>query len=71
LQPIRNIKQRLFPANQLLAIEVLKCDTRIIPGTLHNCLLHQCYARQRLVLVTEKVDRLIFENEGRFLRETR
>lgn len=66
LQRIRNIKQRLFPSNQLLATEVLKYDARVILEALHNCLSHQDYARQGRVLVTEKVDRLIFENEGCF-----
>lgn len=66
LQRIRNIKQRLFPANQLLATEVLKYDTRVILEALHNCLAHQDYTRQARVLVTEKVDRLIFENAGGF-----
>ncbi|MFC5300889.1 RNA-binding domain-containing protein [Azospira restricta] len=66
LQRIRNIKQRLFPANQLLATEVLKYDTRVILEALHNCLAHQDYTRQSRVLVTEKVDRLIFENAGGF-----
>lgn len=66
LQRIRNIKQRLFPANQLLATEVLKYDQRVILEALHNCLAHQDYTRQARVLVTEKVDRLIFENAGGF-----
>lgn len=66
LQRIRNIKQRLFPANQLLATEVLKYDTRVILEALHNCLAHQDYTKQSRVLVTEKVDRLIFENAGGF-----
>ncbi len=66
LQRIRNIKQRLFPANQLLATEVLKYDTRVILEALHNCLAHQDYTRPARVLVTEKVDRLIFENAGGF-----
>lgn len=66
LHRIRNIKHKLFPANQLLATEVMKYDTRVILEALHNCLAHQDYARQERVLVTEKVDRLIFENAGRF-----
>lgn len=66
LQRIRNIKQRLFPANQLLATEVLKYDLRVILEALHNCLAHQDYTKQARVLVTEKLDRLIFENAGGF-----
>lgn len=66
LQRIRNIKQRLFPSNQLLATEVLKYDQRVILEALHNCIAHQDYTRQGRVLVTEKLDRLIFENAGGF-----
>jgi len=67
LQRIRNLKFKLFPRNQLLAVEVQKYDTRVILEALHNCLAHQDYTRNERVLVTEKVDRLIFENAGGFI----
>lgn len=66
LHRIRNIKHKMFPTNQLLATEVMKYDTRVILEALHNCLAHQDYSRQERILVTEKVDRLIFENAGHF-----
>ena len=70
LHRIRNIKHKLFPSNQLLATEVMKYDTRVILEALHNCLAHQDYTRQERILVTEKVDRLIFENAGSFFEGT-
>lgn len=70
LHRIRNIRHKLFPNNQLLATEVMKYDTRVILEALHNCLAHQDYARQERILVTEKVDRLIFENAGSFFEGT-
>lgn len=63
---IRNIGYKLFPQNQLLATEVSKYDTRVILEALHNCIAHQDYALRARILVTEKVDRLIFENAGGF-----
>lgn len=66
MQRVRNIKHKLFPSNQLLATEVLKYDTRVILEALHNCLAHQDYTRQERILVTEKLDRLIFGNAGSF-----
>ena len=66
LHRIRNIGYKLFPQNQLLAIEVSKYDTRVILEALHNCIAHQDYMLRSRILVTEKVDRLIFENAGRF-----
>lgn len=63
---IRNIKQKLFPKNQLLATEVMKYDNRVILEALHNCLAHQDYTQNARVLVTEKIDKLIFENMGGF-----
>jgi ATP-dependent DNA helicase RecG len=66
LQRIRNIKQKLFPSHQLLATEVAKYDSRVILEALHNCIAHQDYTQQARVLLTEKIDRLIFENAGGF-----
>lgn len=65
-QQIRNIKQKLFPRNQLIATEVMKYDNRVILEALHNCLAHQDYLQNGRILVTERVDRLIFENSGGF-----
>ncbi|MDD5716968.1 MAG: putative DNA binding domain-containing protein [Sulfuricurvum sp.] len=65
-QQIRNIKQKLFPRNQLIATEVMKYDNRVVLEALHNCLAHQDYLQNGRILVTERVDRLIFENAGGF-----
>ena len=66
LRYIRNIKQKLFPRNQLLATEVQKYDNRVILEALHNCIAHQDYTQNSRIVVTEKVDRLIFKNAGTF-----
>lgn len=66
LHCIRNIKYKIFPDNYLLAAEVNKYETRVILEALHNCIAHQDYASNTRITVTEKVDRLIFENGGGF-----
>ncbi|MCA0211894.1 MAG: putative DNA binding domain-containing protein [Proteobacteria bacterium] len=65
-QRIRNIQLRLLPQDQLLPIEVAKYDQKIVLEALHNCIAHQDYTRQGRVVVTETLDRLVFENEGGF-----
>ncbi len=65
-QKIRNIQIRILPEDQLLAIEVSKYDQRIVLEALHNCIAHQDYSRNGRIIVTERPDRLIFENEGAF-----
>jgi len=65
-QKIRNIQLRLLPEDQLLAVEVAKYDQRIVLEALHNCIAHQDYSRNGRIVVTEKPDCLIFENEGSF-----
>lgn len=66
LRRIRNIKYKIFPDNYLLAAEVDKYETRVILEALHNCIAHQDYMAGARITVTEKVDRLIFENAGNF-----
>ena len=66
LRCIRNIKYKIFPENQLLATEVNKYDTRVILEALHNCIAHQDYTLNERIIVTERVDRLTFENGGGF-----
>ncbi len=65
-QRIRNIQLRLLPQDELLPIEVSKYDQKIVLEALHNCIAHQDYARHGRVVVTERPDRLVFENEGDF-----
>jgi len=66
LHRIRNVGYKLFPKNQLLATEVSKYDTRVILEALHNCIAHQDYRLRSRILVTERADRLVFENAGGF-----
>lgn len=65
-QRIRNIQLRLLPQDELLPIEVSKYDQKIVLEALHNCIAHQDYARNGRIVVTELLDRLVFENEGAF-----
>ena len=69
-QKIRNIQLRILPDNALLSVEIAKYDQQIVLEALHNCIAHQDYARNGRILVTEKPDRLIFENEGSFFEGT-
>lgn len=65
-QRIRNIQLRLLPQDELLPIEVSKYDQKIVLEALHNCIGHQDYVRNGRVVITERPDRLLFENEGTF-----
>jgi ATP-dependent DNA helicase RecG len=66
LNQIRNVKYKFFPNNELLATTVNKYDTRSILEAMHNCIAHQDYSLNSRVIVTEKVDKLIFSNAGSF-----
>lgn len=65
-QRIRNIQLRILPQDELVPVEVPKYDQRIVLEALHNCIVHQDYSRNGRVVVIERPDRLIFENEGGF-----
>jgi ATP-dependent DNA helicase RecG len=66
LKNIRNIKYKFFPDNELLATTVDKYDTRTILEAMHNCIAHQDYSLNSRIIVTEKIDKLIFINAGSF-----
>jgi len=66
LKNIRNVKYKFFPDNELLATTVNKYDTRTILEALHNCIAHQDYSLNSRIIVTEKIDKLIFSNAGNF-----
>ena len=66
LNRIRNIKYKFFPDHELLATEVNKYETRVILEALHNCIAHQDYSLHQRIIITEKIDRLIFTNGGNF-----
>jgi len=48
------------------AAEVSKYDRKVVLEALHNCIAHQDYTRNGRILVTERSDKLILENEGGF-----
>lgn len=70
LQRIRNYQYKFFPDNELLSISVNKYETRVILEALHNAIAHQDYPKQARIIVTEKVDKLIFQNAGKFFAGT-
>jgi len=65
-QRIRNIQLRLLPQDELLPVEVSKYDQKIVLEALHNCIAHQDYTRNGRVVVIERPDRVLLENEGGF-----
>ena len=69
-QKIRNIQLRILPDDALLAVEVAKYDQKVVLEALHNCIAHQDYTRNGRIIVTEQLDKLIFENEGSFFEGT-
>ena len=66
LERIRNIPYRFFPDNQLISVEVPKYDNKVILEALNNCIAHQDYFLNSRIIVTEKINKLIFENAGEF-----
>lgn len=66
LNRIRNVKYKFFPDNELLSIEVNKYETRVILEALNNAIAHQDYSLNSRIVVTEKIDRLVFSNAGSF-----
>ncbi len=66
LSRIRNFNYSFFPETELLATTVQNYEPRVILEALHNAIAHQDYSSRARVIVTEKVDRLVFENAGGF-----
>jgi ATP-dependent DNA helicase RecG len=66
LAKIRNVNYKFFPTNQLISIEVPKYDNESILEALNNCIAHQDYSLNSRIIVTEKINKLIFENAGGF-----
>lgn len=65
-QLIRNIQIRILPDDALLPVEVSKYDQRVVLEALHNCIAHQDYTRNGRIIVIERPEKLILENEGGF-----
>ncbi|WHP47497.1 putative DNA binding domain-containing protein [Mannheimia bovis] len=63
---IRNFQIRLLENDSLMAREISKYDQKIVLEALHNCIAHQDYLLNARIIVTEKSDKLIFENIGSF-----
>jgi len=66
LARIRNVNHKFFPNNQLISVEVPKYDNEVILEALNNCIAHQDYSLNSRIVVTEKINKLIFENAGSF-----
>lgn len=66
-QHIRNPNIKLFPATELLAIELPRYDLKVILEGLHNCLAHQDYEQAGRIVVLETVGRLQLSNLGSFV----
>lgn len=66
LKKIRIVRHKFFPNNQLIATEVLNYDTEVILEALNNCIAHQDYSAHSRIIITEKSNKLIFQNAGSF-----
>ncbi len=66
-QHIRNPNIKLFPATELLAIELPRYDIKVILEGLHNCLAHQDYEQAGRIVVLETMGRLRLTNLGGFV----
>ena len=65
-QRIRNVRLRLERPGELIPIEFLKYDQRIVLEALHNGIAHQDYSRRERVLVIERPGELVFQSAGAF-----
>jgi ATP-dependent DNA helicase RecG len=70
LAKIRNVLYKFFPDNRLVSVEVPKYDPEVILEAMNNCIAHQDYWRHGRIVVTEKINKLIFENCGGFYEGT-
>lgn len=64
---IRNPNIKLFPATELLAIELPRYDMKVILEGLHNCIAHQDYEQAGRIVVLETLGRLRMSNLGGFV----
>lgn len=67
---IRNVQLRLLPPDELIYREINKYDERSLLEALYNCIAHQDYTRHSRIIVTEHVDRIVFESVGEFFDGT-
>ena len=66
-QHIRNPNIKLFPATELLAVELPRYDNKMILEGLHNCVAHQDYEQGGRIVVLETSGRLKLINPGCFV----
>lgn len=66
LSRIRNYRIKIYPRNSLIPAEVWKYDTESILEALYNCIAHQDYTKNGRIVVTERMDELVFSNQGSF-----
>ena len=66
-QHIRNPNIKLFPATELLAIELPRYDTQVVLEGLHNCVAHQDYEQGARIVVLETPGRLQLTSVGGFV----
>lgn len=67
---IRNVIVDVMPQGELLPRKVPKYVDKSILEVLHNCIAHQDYRQNGRIVVSEYVDRLVFENRGNFYEGT-
>lgn len=63
---IRNVQIKILPMGELIPREVPKYVPESVLEALHNCIAHQDYRKNGRIVVTEHVDRIVFENQGNF-----
>ena len=66
LAKIRNVNYKFYPKSQLISFEVPQYDNQVILEALNNCIAHQDYYMNSRITVTETVNKLVFENAGKF-----
>lgn len=64
---IRNPPIKLFPATELLAIELPRYDSKVILEGLHNCIAHQNYDQAGRIVVWETSGQLQLTSQGGFV----
>jgi ATP-dependent DNA helicase RecG len=64
---IRNPNIKLFPSNELLAMEMPRYDPKLLLEALHNAVAHQDYEQSGRIVVEEWVGRLRITNRGGFI----
>jgi ATP-dependent DNA helicase RecG len=64
---IRNPVVKLFPESQLIPLQLLRYEPRLLLEALHNCIAHQDYERCERIVVEERMGSLRLANAGGFI----